>query len=170
METLAKQIEGRMHGTWNHCIIRDEELQRIWPIQEEDREEKIAQFATKYGFRLRFYKKGLCAIFDKWPPQRGGLTLHRFLIGELMNMDARDDSQVDQARSLETLARHIEWHLKERPFYIVFEDEIDRYWPTEKLTDTERERQIQAFAESHGWNAFIHNTDPDRTRAIFLRE
>jgi len=45
-------------------------LERIWPINEAEREEKIAQFAKKYGFRLRFYEKGMCAIFDKWPPQK----------------------------------------------------------------------------------------------------
>jgi hypothetical protein len=69
METLAKQIERAMHGQWKHSIIRDEDLVRIWAINEKDREEKIAQFAKKYGFRLRFYRKGMCAIFDKWPPQ-----------------------------------------------------------------------------------------------------
>ena len=63
METLAKQIEERMHDDWS--MIREEDLERIWPINEEDREEKIAQFANKYGLRLRFYQKGLCAIFDK---------------------------------------------------------------------------------------------------------
>ena len=68
METLAKQIEERMHGVWKHSMIRDADLERIWPINEEDREEKIAQFAKQYGFRLRFYAKGMCAIFDKWPP------------------------------------------------------------------------------------------------------
>jgi len=83
-------------------------------------------------------------------------------------MDTHDDFQADQALGLETLARHIEWHLKEKPFYIVFEDVMERYWPFEKLTDTERERQVQAFAESHGWNAFMHRTDLDRMRAIFL--
>ena len=36
-------------------------------LNEKDREAKIAQFAKKYGFRLRFYSKGMCAIFDKWP-------------------------------------------------------------------------------------------------------
>jgi hypothetical protein len=69
METLAKEIEKRMRGEWKHCAIHDKELERIWPINEEDREEKIAQFAKKYGFRLRFYSKGGCAIFDKWPPR-----------------------------------------------------------------------------------------------------
>ena len=70
METLAKQIERGMHGEWKHCLIRDKDLERIWPINEKDREEKIAQFAKKYGFRLRFYRKRMGAIFDKWPPQR----------------------------------------------------------------------------------------------------
>ena len=73
METLAKQIERGMHGVWKHCMFRDDHLERIWPINEQDREEKIAQFAKKYGFRLRFYQKGMCAIFDKWPPQQAGI-------------------------------------------------------------------------------------------------
>jgi hypothetical protein len=69
METLAKEIEKRMHG--DDCsMIREDDLERVWPINEEDREEKIAQFALKYGFRLRFYLKGICAIFDKSSPQR----------------------------------------------------------------------------------------------------
>jgi len=68
MKTLVKQIEERMHGNWS--MIRDEDLERIWPINEEDREAKIAQFAKKYGFRLRLYLKGTCAIFDKWPGER----------------------------------------------------------------------------------------------------
>jgi LAS superfamily LD-carboxypeptidase LdcB len=44
-------------------------LERIWPRDEEDREKKIAEFAKKFGFRLRFYSKGLGALFDKWPWQ-----------------------------------------------------------------------------------------------------
>jgi hypothetical protein len=42
-------------------------VERLWPLNAKDREAKIAHFAKEYGFRLRFYKKGLCAIFDKWP-------------------------------------------------------------------------------------------------------
>ena len=34
METLAKQIEERMHGDWS--MIREDDLERIWPINEED--------------------------------------------------------------------------------------------------------------------------------------
>ena len=68
MQTLAKQIEERMHGEWS--MIRDEDLERIWPINETDRKEKIAQFAKKYGFRLGLYVKGTCTIFEKWPQER----------------------------------------------------------------------------------------------------
>ena len=69
METLAKQIENGMHGEWRHCAIYERDLERLWPLNEKDREAKIAQFAKKYGFRLRFYSKGMCVIFDKWPRQ-----------------------------------------------------------------------------------------------------
>jgi len=72
-------------------------------------------------------------------------------------MDTHDELQAGQPRDLETLARHIEWQLKGKPFYIVFEDELERYWPFEKLTDAERERQIQAFAES--WLECFHAQD-----------
>jgi len=68
METLAKQIEERMNGEWS--MIRDEDLGRIWPINDEDREEKIAQFAKKYGFCLRLYVEGTCAIFEKSLPEQ----------------------------------------------------------------------------------------------------
>jgi hypothetical protein len=69
METLAREIERQMHGQWKHCAIYEKDLQR--PLDQKDRKAKIAQFAKEYGFRLRFYGKGLCAIFDKWPPPDG---------------------------------------------------------------------------------------------------
>jgi len=68
MEALAKQIERQMHGKlWAQCAMYERVSERIWPLNEKDREAKIAQFAKKYGFRLRFYIQGMCAIFDKWP-------------------------------------------------------------------------------------------------------
>jgi hypothetical protein len=68
VKVLAQRIESELrHGTWNHCAVYEQELQRLWPLEAKDREAKIAEFAKTYGFRLRFYQKGLCAIFDKWP-------------------------------------------------------------------------------------------------------
>ena len=70
MKALATLIERQLRaGKGNHCAVYEHELIRIWPLDEPDREAKIAQFAKEHGFRLRFYKLGMCAIFDKWPPQ-----------------------------------------------------------------------------------------------------
>jgi hypothetical protein len=72
MEMLASRIERDLQvDEWKQCAVYEHELIRVWPLNEKDRETKIAQFAKQYGFRLRFYRKGMCAIFDKWPPTSG---------------------------------------------------------------------------------------------------
>ena len=59
MKTLAKQIEYELQrGLWSHCAIYEDELQHFWPLDAPYREVRIAAFAAKYGFRLRFYHKG----------------------------------------------------------------------------------------------------------------
>ena len=61
---IATQIERQLQaGQWQHCAVYENELQRLWPLDEKDREAKIAQFAKEYGYRLSFYQPGLCAIF-----------------------------------------------------------------------------------------------------------
>jgi hypothetical protein len=70
---------------------------------------------------------------------------------------------------MDKLAERIEGSLKQRGFCVVFEDELSRCWPSEKMEREEREKQIQAFAESHGWIVSILNTDSGITRAIFAR-
>jgi len=66
MKRLASKIESQLQvGGVGHYAAYEDELQRIWPLNEKDREAKIAQFAMRYGFRLAFYKEGLCAIFQK---------------------------------------------------------------------------------------------------------
>jgi hypothetical protein len=68
VKVLANRIERELQvGPWTHCAVYEDDLKRFWPLDEEDREAKIAEFAKRHGFRLRFYHKGLCAIFDKWP-------------------------------------------------------------------------------------------------------
>jgi hypothetical protein len=54
-------------GAHTHCAIYERELKRLSPLDLTKREEKIAQFAKAHDFRLRFYHKGLCAIFDTHP-------------------------------------------------------------------------------------------------------
>jgi hypothetical protein len=71
MKILARQIERELQaGKWKHHAVYEAELVRLWPLDESEREAKIGQFAKEYGFRLRFYQKGMCAIFDKWTPDR----------------------------------------------------------------------------------------------------
>jgi hypothetical protein len=43
----------------------EDELQRIWPLDEKNRKAKIAAFAKEHGFHLTIYEPGLCAIFEK---------------------------------------------------------------------------------------------------------
>jgi len=51
-----------------HCVVYEEDLTRLWPIDQKGREKKISEFAKEYGFTLQFYRKGVCAIFAKEPP------------------------------------------------------------------------------------------------------
>jgi hypothetical protein len=73
MEILAEQIKDELElrngsGIY-HCAIAEEELQRLWPLNEMDRERKIAQFAKDYGLHLTWYSHGICAIFERKPPE-----------------------------------------------------------------------------------------------------
>jgi hypothetical protein len=68
---------------------------------------------------------------------------------------------------MKTLAEHVAQQLKEREFCVVFENEIERCWPRKKLRRAEQEEQIQAFAKSSGWRAFIYDSDSGRISAIF---
>jgi hypothetical protein len=59
MRTLASRIQGQLQvGKVGHYTAYEDDLQRIWPLDEKDRKTKIEQFAKEYGFRLAFYKPG----------------------------------------------------------------------------------------------------------------
>ena len=71
MKILAARIKRRLlfdTGKWGYCPIYENELQRIWPLNEENRKAKIEQFAKEYGLCLSFYRPGICAIFEKERP------------------------------------------------------------------------------------------------------
>jgi hypothetical protein len=73
MKILAQTIRHRLKadtGKYGHCAIYEEQLQRVWPIDEVNRKTKIAQFAKEHGFRLVYYKQGLCAMFEADTPKR----------------------------------------------------------------------------------------------------
>ena len=68
MKILASLIRHQLEadtGKWEHCAIYEDQLRRVWPTDELNRKAKIAQFATEHGFKLGYYKQGLCAIFEK---------------------------------------------------------------------------------------------------------
>jgi hypothetical protein len=66
MKTLAQKIRRELDtGEAEHYAAYENELKRIWPLNTENRKAKIEQFAKEQGFRLAFYKAGLCAIFTK---------------------------------------------------------------------------------------------------------
>jgi hypothetical protein len=66
MKILARQIAKALEKS-KQCGIYELELSRAWPANGELREPKIAAFAERHGWRLRYYKDGFCAIFDKNP-------------------------------------------------------------------------------------------------------
>jgi hypothetical protein len=69
---------------------------------------------------------------------------------------------------LKILAEHIAQQLEERGFCLVFNRDLERCWLSGRMTRAEREREIQAFAESQGWTAGILDAG-FVTRAIFQK-
>jgi hypothetical protein len=66
MKMLASKIAKALENS-KQCGVYEPELSRAWPADGEPREPKIAAFAELHGLRLRHYKDGFCAIFDKDP-------------------------------------------------------------------------------------------------------
>ena len=64
MSTLAAQIQRELEYG-EQCTVYEFELMRNWSLNEKDRKVKIIQFAEEHGFRLRFYRMGWCAVFDR---------------------------------------------------------------------------------------------------------
>jgi hypothetical protein len=73
MKILASQIAKELTKA-NHYAVYEPELTRVWPRNGKAREAKVALFAQQNGWRLRYYKDGFCAIFDKAPAND-----HRYL-------------------------------------------------------------------------------------------
>jgi hypothetical protein len=70
MRTLAARIRRQLRESpllIPYCAIYEEDLQRLWPLEVRNRKAQIQRFAKQHGFKLRFYKRGLCAIFQENP-------------------------------------------------------------------------------------------------------
>jgi hypothetical protein len=64
LTVLAAQIQRQLEYG-EQCFVYEFELIRIWPLNEKDRQLKIARFAEEHGFCLRFHRMGWCAVFDR---------------------------------------------------------------------------------------------------------
>ena len=62
-----RQVNCKGTGEHKQCGVCEPELSRFWPNNGNARESEIALFAELHGLRLRYYKEGFCAIFDKGP-------------------------------------------------------------------------------------------------------
>ena len=56
---------------------------------------------------------------------------------------------------MKTLAKHVAALLEQRGFCVVFENDLERCWPSSKMTRAKRKEEIESFAESQGWTAAI---------------
>jgi len=66
MKILASRIAKEFKKV-KHCALYEPDLSRVWPDDGRQREPQMASFAKTHGWRLRYYKDGFCAIFDKDP-------------------------------------------------------------------------------------------------------
>jgi hypothetical protein len=56
---------------------------------------------------------------------------------------------------MKTLAKHVAARLEARAFRVVFENDLERLWPSNKMARAKRKKEIQSFAESQGWIAEV---------------
>jgi hypothetical protein len=66
MKMLASRIARELKQA-KHYAVYEPELSRAWPGRRRSRETDVALFAGRHGWRLRYFKDGFCAIFDKDP-------------------------------------------------------------------------------------------------------
>jgi hypothetical protein len=71
---------------------------------------------------------------------------------------------------MKTLVQHVAARLEDRAFCVVFENDLERCWPTIATPRTEREGQILGFAESHGWIAEIIESGFGMRAIFYSRE
>ncbi len=64
MQILARRIAKELKSA-KHYAVYEPELTGVWPHNGNCREREVTLFAEQHGLRLRYYKQGFCAIFDK---------------------------------------------------------------------------------------------------------
>ena len=69
MKILASGIAKELKRA-KHCAVYEPELARVWPVNTPDRKAKIALFAKKHGWTLKYYKDNFVAIFVGRPSRK----------------------------------------------------------------------------------------------------
>ena len=80
----------------------------------------------------------------------------------------RDTEEVQSKGNFDVFEEVIAQQIKGRGFCVVFDHDLERCWPRNKMARAERETKIQGFAKSQGWNATILENGFG-ARAIFRR-
>jgi hypothetical protein len=70
MRKLVHRIKKELQ-TAKHCVVCEDQVNRVRRFDGKSRESEIARFAQDHGWLLRHYHDGFCAIFDKKPGTRG---------------------------------------------------------------------------------------------------
>jgi len=86
----------------------------------------------------------------------------------LISFSITPNPKETEHRDMKVLTKQIATRLGEEEFCVVFEDDLERCWPSNKMASANRKREIQNFAESQGWSAAILE-GAFGTRAIFRR-
>jgi hypothetical protein len=68
MQRLASNIVKELE-TAEHYAVYLSEMARIWP-DPKTREQEMRAFGQRRHLRLRYYRDGFVAIFDKAPPSK----------------------------------------------------------------------------------------------------
>jgi len=120
--------------------------------------ESLRRGSDQYIFRDTTKSRG-CAMVTKpsgteYRDMKIRRSDHRRASGAAARVARHELETLDFAMSLsaitvlKTLAKHVAAHLAERAFCVVFEDDLERCWPSARLKRAVREKEIQSFAGS----------------------
>jgi hypothetical protein len=63
VELLIQKIESTLQAQ-SHCLVRPEELERVWSnLPMDEREDRVREFAHEHGWRVFSYGRALGAMF-----------------------------------------------------------------------------------------------------------
>lgn len=88
MNRLAARITQELKVV-NHSAVYKTELERFWPENGKKRERAVKEWPERHCWRVRFYKDGFCAIFDKDPNLKDGAGIGSLRAANRTNSKSR---------------------------------------------------------------------------------